>query len=448
MKKRLAAVLTVAAMLLCMSGCSFFEIGVDSRLRAPHAAGEQSAIQSALEQHIYAGGEASSVSYVLKYPKMGEYRSAFVMKDMTGDGKDDALAFYALQPEGTKTHIALLCKEEGEWHCVADIEGLATEIERIQFGDLNGDKRPEMFAGFSMYNTRDRRLVMYTWEEDHFNERYTDTYTGIIVDKVVDETHDDLLLFRLNSEESKAVVTLLSMNDNTVTEKGSAFLDGNIRQFGDYSLSVYEDGTRAVFQDCFKDNRSAVTELIIWDGKQLTAPLYNPSENITTLSARESDLPSMDIDGDGITEWPRSLRLPGDELVPTEDMTLWLTEWSTWNPAKQQIASVATTIVNPYDGYYLDLPEDWIGTVTADYDQELKQLTVSEVENGTVGKALFKIVAFGVREDNPFKQEERYLFLDATDKTRYELWYDKENDRGLIMEEISDLFHFYGTTTV
>ncbi len=441
MLKRVVALCALLSLLLSFCGCSFVQIDVDGRLRAPHAAGEQNAIQTALEQHILADKEESSGTYVLKYPKMGDYRSAFVMKDMTGDKTEDALAFYALQPEGAKTHIALLTKQDGVWVCVDDVEGLATEIERIQFGDLDGDDIPELFAGFSMYNTRDRRLMMYTWSDDHFVERYSDTYTNIVVDKLISKDRDGLLLFRLNAKDSRSSVSLLTMEDGAVTEIGSAMLDGNIRMFGDYYVTSFEDGTCAVFQDCLKDNRSMITELIMWDGTALTAPLYDPTENITTASARESELPCMDINGDGVVEWPQSFRMTGYELVPTEDMTLWMSEWFTWDPEEWKSVLIMTNVAVPQDGYYFEIPEKWVDTVTATYDSKMRCLTVFAVDDGVIGDELFRVVAFGVNEDNPFAESDDYLFLESNNKMRYELCYNKKSDRKLSMERLSALFH-------
>ena len=37
---------------------------------------------------------------LLKYPKTGEYRSAIILKDLNGDGEEEALAFYRI---GRKT---------------------------------------------------------------------------------------------------------------------------------------------------------------------------------------------------------------------------------------------------------------------------------------------------------------------------------------------------------
>lgn len=423
-------------------------LDVESQLRAPYAEGEQSNIQTALEQHIYAvntdSNDTTAVSYVLKYPKMGEYRSAFIMKDIDGDGAEDALAFYALQPEGANTHIALLKRINGNWACVEDIEGPATEIERVHFGDLNGDGATELFTGFSMYDTRDRRLMLYTWTDEHMLPLYSDTYTHMVVGSMTDEKRDDLMLFRLSAENEKSTVRLLSMEEGALVEKGASQLDGRIMQFGNYVFADVDDGVRALYQDCTKDVNTTITELIVWDGQVLTTPLYDPATNITSLSARESAIPCRDIDRDGQMEWPRSYRLPGDEFKDNDDICLWLSEWYSWD-FERRIATIEdTNIINVTDGYAVTVPEEWLGKITATYDKDTRRMIVKKAEDGVVGATLFKIVAYPVGEKNPFSNE-NYLFLETGKTLCYEIQYDKDKDFELSMDVLSDLFSLYET---
>ncbi|MBR5134826.1 MAG: hypothetical protein IKV35_04445 [Clostridia bacterium] len=442
MKKRVFCVLCVIGMLLSFSGCSFVNLDMETQLRAPYAEGEQNAIQTALQQHIYDAnaqtGDTSNVSYVLKYPKMGEYRSAFVMKDIDGDGVEDALAFYALQPEGAKTHIAVLKKTGGSWKCVDDIEGLATEIERITFGDLNGDGRCELLAGFSMYNTRDRRLELYSWSGEQFVSRFSDTYTHMIVGRIGQTDRDDVLLFRLNAENAKTTVRLMTMQGEELVERGSTALDGYILQFGDYAFASFSDTVKGVYQDCAKDVETTITELIVWDGEKLTAPLYDPVGNITTLSARQSAIPSMDIDGDGEIEWPRSYYRNNSTDTPSVERLI--CEWYSWDHVKQLPKKEMTNVTNVEDGYYVTIPESWIGSVTASYDTAKRTLTVSQLkEDGTTGDMLFMIAAFAVGESNPNANDE-YLFLDSTEQMHYEIRYNRNSTMALNMNLLSDLF--------
>ena len=88
MKKTL---LVLAAMFFCLafSGCTVFETDTEALMKPPVFTEEQEKLNSALANIL---GE----SYVLKYPENGETNSAFVFRDLDGDGTEEAMAFYSL----------------------------------------------------------------------------------------------------------------------------------------------------------------------------------------------------------------------------------------------------------------------------------------------------------------------------------------------------------------
>ena len=76
--------------LLCValfSGCA--AIGLDSQalMSPPRQEGDQGKIQDLLAETT--GGEVT-----LRYPSKGDYRSAIILRDITGDRTNDALALY------------------------------------------------------------------------------------------------------------------------------------------------------------------------------------------------------------------------------------------------------------------------------------------------------------------------------------------------------------------
>ena len=102
---------------------------------------------------------------------------------------------------------------------------------------------------------------------------------------------------------------------------------------------------------------------------RLETPFYRAEDKLTTLTARESSIPLMDIDGDGMVEWPLSSRLPGYETVDAAD-ALWKTTWMTWDYATRQSRQVFSCVMNERDGYYVLFDESWDGKVTAIYDRD------------------------------------------------------------------------------
>lgn len=65
---------------------------------------------------------------------------------------------------------------DGQWASVSDIAGMSTDIDSVDFGDLDGDGNLEIFTGWDIYNNRDRQLVMYSLRTGEFVEMFSDIY--------------------------------------------------------------------------------------------------------------------------------------------------------------------------------------------------------------------------------------------------------------------------------
>ena len=80
-------IVLLMACIILLSGCSV--IGLDSKalMSPPREDGDRGSIHSLLINT--AGGEIT-----FRYPRKGDYRSAIVTKDFTGDQQDDAIALY------------------------------------------------------------------------------------------------------------------------------------------------------------------------------------------------------------------------------------------------------------------------------------------------------------------------------------------------------------------
>ncbi len=434
-KKWVAAVL---AMVLLLSGCSMGDM--DSQLRAPRPTGEQQAIQKALDSYLAKAGE--SVQYILKYPQDGDYLSAFVMEDIDGDEDEEAIAFYQFAGEGENTHINLLDKVNEEWTSIADAEGFSADISGVAFGDLNGDGSKELLAGWSVYNSRDRRLGIYSLT----NKKITtmsdnEYYTKLVVEEFITEGRADILLFQVDAAQSTTTVRLKSWENKQLVERGSAAVDGYIRSFGKHHVGKLDDNLYGVYIDCYKDADTTITELIYWDDQKLCAPFYNAEENITTLTARQTAIPSM-VGSDGRVQWPSCTRLPGYESTAVSD-AMWLTKWMSWDHDAGKEKREFTSVVNMTDGYMLELPEEWLNgktgpwkaALTAEYDQKLHRLELQTYVGGKPAKTILSVRVGSEEELEDAPGEQVELTDKAGNPLVYQVEYDESNGE-LDLEQI------------
>lgn len=119
---RRALLFTLAVLFcLCCPGCSFSGLDAQNLMAPPKSNADQQSIHQLLQ------GDKTELTLV--YPKNGEYRSAIIMHDFTGDGVKDALGFYA--KEDRSVVVQFLVKQDGHWEAAATFENTATQVDRV-----------------------------------------------------------------------------------------------------------------------------------------------------------------------------------------------------------------------------------------------------------------------------------------------------------------------------
>lgn len=273
---------------LLLSGCNALGLDVEDYLRPPKSTGEQEAIQQALETYIEAHAEKGGVTdYILKYPKEGSYRSAFILVDQVQPNRlgnlsassltenkraasntmstaeaTQAVAFYRLDVEQAKTHVNYLRKIDDEWVSVSDVEGSSEGVSRVSFGDLNGDGAPELLVGWSQYNTRNQKLALYFLNDTLEEQAVDEIYTHMLVNEFTGSGRDDLMLFSATGADAPTSVKLLSYEDGRLVSRGTAELDAGIQRFGTSKTVALSETVNGVFIDCYKDPNTTITELL------------------------------------------------------------------------------------------------------------------------------------------------------------------------------------------
>ena len=138
--------LMLFAVLCCfLTGCSVVGMEPQGLMQPPRATGDKQNVYDALEQVV------GNNSFALKYPRTGEHRSAIIMHDITGNGVEDAIAFYQVDQEKTPgTVITFLSKKDKDWILVGSYQSTAIQVDRVAFGDVDGDGVDEVIVGWAM----------------------------------------------------------------------------------------------------------------------------------------------------------------------------------------------------------------------------------------------------------------------------------------------------------
>ena len=451
MRRRLLAFLLGIVLLTCaLTGCSAIGLDVETQLMPPAGSGEHEAIRTALEDYIVTNTKnGESADYTLKYPSDGQYLSAFIMMDQvqphtllgataapkTADTTKSVLAFYRRNDENALVHINLLQSDsEGNWTSVADVEGKGESVNQVEFGDLNNDGTPELLIGWSLYNTRDSRLTIYDISENLTMRTFTDTYTKLVVADITADGADDLLLLSILDVFNVVSAQMFSFQTDNVIVSGDTALDSGIVAFGDHITARLANGGHGVFLDCYKEQNAMITELICWQDRELQSPLCDQSTLLNNKTAREIPLASRDIDGDGVVEWPVTVRMPGfEETEPSK--TLWYTEWRSCDMGTDIVHIEFPALLPANDGYMLRLREEWQG-LPASYNAETHILTLYRSEDGG-DDWLFRIGTFAI--ENREKLPEGYVLFEEHGNRCYAVCI-AEGEDAVSLEEVRYLF--------
>lgn len=387
--KSFALLALVLACLFVLSGCNIFSSG-EELLTPPMPGGELSKIRLALDTLV-------NDEYTLKYPTDGEYRSAIVRYDVTGNGQKDAVAFFSTEKENISSmHIALLTRRGEDWVAIKDVSVLASGIERVEFHDLNGDGVSEIVVGWSVYGNVDKQASVYTFDGEVLTPRLKEPYTEFLVCDLNTDNKKEILLLQLKPTEKRGSAKLLELTGEGVSEISAADLDGNSTAIVSAVEAKLLGGRPAVFLDMQKGAKM-ITEILYLSGGKLQNPMYDKEEKATRLTERSSSVTVQDINGDGSPDIPMLEILPDYQEKPDEDK-LYITHWCSFDGKKMVVTLSA--YMNYTDGYYFKVPKSHEGklTVVKNTSSRTRTFYYYDKEEQKRGVELFKIMA--VSENN------------------------------------------------
>ncbi len=408
------ALLCAAVLLLCLSGCTLAGVDAENIMQPPKATGEQAGIQAALEKTA-----VGKVTF--KYPKSGEYRSAIIMHDVDGDKEEEAIAFYRPQGENAGAHMTVMGKKDGVWDVLRDFNGPGTDIDRVDFGDFNGDGVEEVVVGWMLLTTRDKSCSIYQYDKGVFSELLENSlYTEMAVFDIDLDEKDELL--SVYSTGQASVAKLLAMSNSTLETAGEVRLDPAIAAHPHVQTAFLDPATPALVLDGYVSSDLLATEVVYWDGKKLIAPFNETSTGEVKLKRNVSLFP-RDVDADGYIDFPTQVVLPGEEVLIkhlSDDTALPVcVNWNSFRREDDSFSSVSRTIIGPTEEVWLVLDPLEVEFMTA--LQDIKQKKVTYYLWSEKAKAL-SVPLFEVRVFTQYEwqnAEEASEYIIKEEKTGY-----------------------------
>lgn len=414
-KAVLSAVVLGAIFMTSASGCDIADFSSDSLLRPPKTMGDEAEIEQLISN-------TAQKDYTLKYPKSGNYRSAIIMYDLSGDGIDESIAFFREKNDVTRIHMIVMYGDNDEWKLSADFVTETTDIDSVDFADIDGDDNLEILVGYTTYTTNTNFLSCYSYfdgktQEIKAGQSYSSFYCG---DFNADQKNEVMTL-SLYTTENEARATMLDYDEknDSLYAKATVPMDPNVVKYKNVTVSDLGENVKGIVIDGSFASEEIDTQIIYYN-KELSL-LRNPLFNEKTKSDTQRSCPviSADVDNNLIVEIPTVTKLPHSDKEPEETVADKIT-WNTFSVQNEKLAPKINMIANYNFSYTIKMPDSWLdNTVTAIYNSEENSTLFYEWNKNTLGDKLFEIKVFDVTQWDQGKDSDEYTLIYKDNKYAY-----------------------------
>ena len=347
-KKTIVIAIVAIPIILGLAGC--LRVTADELYSLPLVSEEYLRLQAHINAVLNEGAEFAP-------PSGGPNRQAVQLKDLSGDGTNEVLAFFSYP--GERMHkVYIFEMVDGDYTVAGIIEGVGTAIESVRYADMDGDGVMEVIIGwqmgaalkyFTIYSVKDFRPVLLAREE----------YNELAVFDLDGDGNEDVIALRLPTQDIGAVAELFVLMPDGEIVNSVARLSNGIDAISRVLTGLLTDGVPAIFIDSEGrfDEGSLVTDVLaVRNGELANISLRDPSGvSEDTVRLR---LHSSDISKDGI------IIIPIQRLLKAQSETAYhAIDWYAYN-VEGVIRLSLTTYHNNFDEWYLILPFDWRGRVS------------------------------------------------------------------------------------
>ncbi len=384
--KKCILFLLCGCLCLQLCGCSLTDTSIDELMRPPQLSESRQQVQQALQTVL-------GTSYQLIAPSGGDYRSNINLQDLDGDGQNEAICFFTAG--GIQLlDVLVLQKKESEWVQWGRFSSDATNVERLDFADLNGDGTKELVIGWSYLTGSEKLMEILQLDKERLSSRYKEKYSRFAT------LGEQVVVI----DQSAAAATLLGFLDRKLTSLSSVPIDSRITAFAAITVGKTTAGNPAVYLDAQLEDRTYHTEVLVINGEKYL------ENKLLTEEALRCDRPwgirCTDIDGDGVPEIPRT------EPMGNGDSAAYYTHWSDFDGSKLSEPLITYTSVS--DQFYLEYPAHWQGKVFVRQDSKMQRLYHFINRKGEI---LYSLRAFTVTEYSQISASDGWIALiESTDK--------------------------------
>jgi hypothetical protein len=443
-----------AALLLLLSGCSLKT--PEELYSLPQPPPEYDYLQAAIAQVQQELSAQYSTTVEYAAPLSGDNTQTVQLQDLDGDGvQESAVAFFRVSGAENPLMIYIFHQlSSGAYQVYTVIEGGGSAINSVAYEELDETPGKELVVQWQI-NDDVHLLGVYSIAADLAQPLLTASYTSCQVMDLDRDGKKELLLLQLDSATGSGTVEYYDYSSelDAVVLDSSAPLSREIdsvslmadNYVSDMIPALYITSTRA---DDGQSGGGLITDILVLGQEGLENITLDPETGSSSGTVRLKETYGTDINNDMVLELPTLTFLP--EYGTAGSTNYWVTTWQQYD-AQGNAYPVCTTYHNDRSGWYLVLPDQWLG-----------QLVISRSDAAGLGQRSVTFYRWsGGDEDEPeafltiycltgtnrtvrASQGSRFILMEDT-TTIYAAEFTGQWDCGLDQESLLENFHLIRT---
>ena len=420
--------LLALTLIFMLCGCSAFLVLPTETIRAPRTTGEYENIRNALE-------EAVGSDIVMKYPKCGSSSASFASGDVDGDGQTEMLAFYQKADNASATHINILKAENGKWKSVGDIAPVGSELVTVLVSDLDRDGAAEIISGWSVYDSKNYELAIFSDKGGAIVQRTSEKYTDFLISDCNGDKTDEIVILLLSALDKTSEIYFYDLSESELSMIAKSSLDGTVVSYGNITEQKLLGGQMCYYIDGYKGNGAMVTDVITFKNGNLINLFYDESVFATMSTYRPFELSCKSDGGKILVPFVRTVEIGiGSGIYQN------LIDWKYYNG--EEMLDDYTTYFCSEGGYELKLSYEWQTQIFMSYLNDARELVAYEyVSAQTPVSELFRIKEFSLDDEkNPIGDVTGYSLIINGESSAYYAKAVPENGLGVTAETVRQQF--------
>lgn len=354
MWKKALALAAALALAVGLSGCGMKLVFNPEELYAlPTLPAKYTELSGQLSAILDGGAEYAA-------PTSGTNIQPVQLADLDGDGREEAVAFFRKTDDEKPLKIYIFSAQGDSYEQEAVIEGSGTAVYSVVYSDLDGDGRTELVVGWKV-SPELQALSVYTLSDKGTRELLRSVsyvrYANADMDR---DGRQELVVLRTD-EEGDSVADYYGWQEGSLTPRNPVRISmtmAELSQQGRVTVGTLQGDQPAIFVTGVTEESGAVTDILAVRNEELSNIVLAEATGVSGEIAPFCGLYPTDIDSDGLTEVPTPVREDGQSPIQRVD-------WRSFD-----LSGTGRTDISTYhcmeEGWYLQLPENWIDRVEAE----------------------------------------------------------------------------------